>query len=157
MSWVQEFREFAMKGNMLDLAVGVIIGAAFGKIIDSLVKDIIMPLIGLVMGGVNFKDLVFVLKPASLGAQGELVPPLTLNYGMFLQSLLDFLIIAFSIFWAIKLINRFRSGAVAEETKIGDPDVVLLSDIKEILQHQSEAMDQVAKQQGNVMRGLGPA
>lgn len=157
MGWAQEFREFAMKGNMLDLAVGVIIGGAFGKIINSLVQDIIMPMIGLVMGGVNFNNLSLVLRPASLGEDGALIPALTLNYGLFFQSLLDFLIVAFSIFMAIKLINRFRRGAVSEKAKIGEPDVVLLGDIKEILQHQSEAMDQVARQQSNTLRGLGPA
>jgi large conductance mechanosensitive channel len=103
MKVVKEFREFAMRGNVVDLAVGVIIGAAFGKIVTSLVNDIIMPPIGILMGGVDFSDLVVTLKDAV----GE-TPAVTLNYGVFISTVLDFMIVAFAIFVMIKQINRFK-------------------------------------------------
>jgi len=96
MSIAREFREFAVKGNVVDLAVAVIIGAAFGKIIASLVSDIVMPLVGTLMGGLNFADLAFQVREAKI------------QYGKFLQSCLDFVIIAWSIFVAVKVINRLR-------------------------------------------------
>ena len=97
MSMIQEFKAFAMKGSVVDLAVGVIIGAAFGKIVSSLVEDVVMPLIGTLMGGVNFSALAVQVGSA------------TLKYGKFIQTFLDFLIIAWAIFLAIKLINRLRN------------------------------------------------
>ena len=96
MSIVREFREFAVKGNVMDLAVGVIIGAAFGKIVGSLVEDVVMPVIGVLMGGLNFSDLAVKVGSA------------TLKYGKFLQTCLDFLIIAWAIFLLIKLVNRMK-------------------------------------------------
>jgi len=105
---LQEFKTFAMKGNVVDMAVGVIIGGAFGKIVSSVVADIIMPPLGLLVGGVNFTDLKWVMKPAEIGVDGaEAVAAVTLNYGAFIQATFDFLIIAFSIFLFIKLINTF--------------------------------------------------
>lgn len=109
---LKEFKEFAMRGNVLDMAVGVVMGGAFGKIVDSLVNDIIMPLVGLLIGGVEFSSLFVVLKkdaPAFVTideAVAANVP--TLNYGLFISSIVDFIIIAFSIFMAIKAINKFR-------------------------------------------------
>ncbi len=103
----QEFREFAVKGNVVDLAVAVIIGGAFGKIISSLVADIVMPPLGVLMGGVNFSDIKIVLKEA-ITAGGVLKPAITLNIGIFLQNILDFLIIALTVFVAIKIMGRVK-------------------------------------------------
>jgi large conductance mechanosensitive channel len=104
-SFLQEFKAFAMKGNVIDMAVGVIIGGAFGKIVSSIVADVIMPPIGLLVGGVNFTDLKWVLKPAEM-VDGKEIAAVTLNYGNFLQVTFDFLIIAFSIFMFIKLLTK---------------------------------------------------
>ena len=119
MSMLQEFKSFAMKGNVVDLAVGVIIGAAFGKIVASLVEDVIMPLVGTLLGGVNFSGLAITVGSA------------TLKYGKFLQTCLDFLIIAWAIFVAVKLINRLRR----EEPAPAEPprQEVLLGEIRDLL------------------------
>lgn len=106
MSIVKEFQEFAVKGNAVDMAVGIIIGAAFGKIVTSLVSDVIMPPIGLLLGGVDFKDLKLTLKAATLEN-----PAVTLNYGQFINTMLDFLIVAFSIFLVVKGINALKKKA----------------------------------------------
>lgn len=100
---LKEFKEFAMKGNVVDLAIGVIIGGSFGKIVTSLVNDIIMPPIGIILGGINFSSFAITLKAATDNA-----PAVTLNYGMFINTVLDFLIIAFVIFLIIKQINKFK-------------------------------------------------
>ena len=105
---IDEFKQFAMRGNVIDLAVGVVIGAAFGKIVSSLVADVIMPPIGVLVGGVNFTDLGITLKQAQTAASGEVIPAVTINYGNFLQATFDFIIIAFAIFLFIKLINRLN-------------------------------------------------
>lgn len=106
-NFLSDFKKFAMKGNVVDMAVGVIIGGAFGKIVTSVVNDIIMPPIGLLVGGVNFKDLKFVMKDAVLAADGTVeTAAVTLNYGNFLQQTFDFLIIAFSIFLMIRIISN---------------------------------------------------
>ena len=111
---LKEFKEFALKGNVVDLAVGVIIGAAFGKIVTSLVEDILMPILGILIGGVNFSDLKIVITPAS-GDTAEAA----LRYGAFIQSIFDFVIIAFSIFMFIKLLNSFKKK---EEKEAQDYD-----------------------------------
>ena len=103
MSFVSEFKEFAVKGNAMDLAVGVIIGAAFGKIVTSLVDDIIMPLVGLLIGGVDFKGLAFTVGSA------------TVKYGNFIQNIFDFIIVALAIFMAIKAINKMRGDEIVSE------------------------------------------
>lgn len=103
MSLIKEFKDFAMRGNVVDMAVGIIIGAAFGKIVSSLVKDVIMPPIGVMVGGVDFSDLSVVLVEAAGDAAA-----VTLNYGMFLQTVFDFVIVAFAIFMAIKAMNRMK-------------------------------------------------
>ena len=106
MSFISEFKEFAIKGNAVDMAVGIIIGAAFGKIITSLVNDVIMPPIGLLLGGVDFKDLKVILKAATIDK-----PEVTLNYGQFINTTLDFLIVALSIFIVVKSINSLKKKA----------------------------------------------
>jgi len=103
MGMLKEFKEFAMKGNVVDMAVGIIIGGAFGKIVSSLVSDVIMPPIGMLMGGVDFSDLAIVLKEA----EGE-VAAVTLSYGVFLMTVIDFLIIAFAIFMVVKGMNKMK-------------------------------------------------
>ena len=108
MGLLKEFKEFAVKGNVIDLAVGVIIGGAFGKIVSSFVNDVVMPPLGLVVGGVDFKDLAITLKEATVSEAGEEIAAVTLNYGMFIQNVVDFTIIAFVIFLAIKGINNMN-------------------------------------------------
>lgn len=108
MSILTEFKQFAVKGNVVDMAVGIIIGAAFGKIVSSLVSDVVMPPLGILIGGVNFSGLKLTLKAAAAEA-----PAVTLNYGMFLQSVTDFVIVAFAIFLLVKAINRLRKTAEA--------------------------------------------
>lgn len=103
MSMLKEFKEFAMRGNVVDMAVGIIIGAAFGKIVSSLVSDVIMPPIGLLLGGVDFSDKMITLK----AAVGE-APAVTLKYGVFINTVIDFLIVAFAIFMMIRAINRLK-------------------------------------------------
>jgi large conductance mechanosensitive channel len=120
---LQEFKSFAIKGNVVDLAVGVIIGAAFGKIVASLVEDVIMPLVGTLIGGVNFSGLAI-----SVGSA-------TLKYGKFLQTCLDFLIIAWAIFIAVKLINRLRSEQSAAPAAPPKQEV-LLGEIRDLLQRR---------------------
>ena len=131
---IKEFREFIMKGNILDLAVAVIIGGAFGKIVTSFVNDIIMPPIGLLLGGVNFTDLKMVLKEA----EGE-VEAVTLNYGAFVQNIVDFLIVAFVIFLVIKAYNN--SIRKEEEAPAAPPEPSaeekLLTEIRDVLKSQS--------------------
>ncbi len=114
-SFLQDFKAFAMKGNVVDMAVGVIIGGAFGKIVSSIVADVIMPPIGLLVGGVNFADLKWEMKPAVIENGEEVAAAVTLNYGNFLQVTFDFLIVAFSVFMFIRLITRLTEKKEAEE------------------------------------------
>jgi len=108
MSMMSEFKEFAVKGNAVDMAVGIVIGAAFGTVVSSFVADIIMPPVGMLLGGVNFTDLVFVLAEAT--AEAEVV---AINYGSFLQTVIDFLIVAWAIFLAVKAMNKLKRGEEA--------------------------------------------
>ncbi len=137
-SFLQDFKAFAMKGNVVDMAVGVIIGGAFGKIVSSIVADMIMPPIGLLVGGVNFTDLKWVMKPAEM-VNGEEVAAVTLNYGNFLQATFDFLIIAFSIFLFIKLIAKLGEKK-KEEAPAAPPaptkEEVLLTEIRDLLKEK---------------------
>lgn len=133
MSLVKEFKEFAMRGNVIDLAVGVIIGGAFGKIVSSFVNDIVMPPLGILIGGVDFKDLMLTLKDA----EGE-VAAVTLKYGMFLQNVFDFLIIAFAIFMAVKGINKMKKKEEAAPAAPPAPpapsaEEKLLAEIRDLL------------------------
>jgi large conductance mechanosensitive channel len=116
MSFFKQFKEFAVKGNVIDLAVGVIIGAAFGKIVSSFISDVVMPPLGLLIGGVDVKHLNLVLKGASLTEAGEKVAAVTLNYGLFLQNVVDFTFIAFVIFVSIKAINTLKRTEEAPAT-----------------------------------------
>ncbi len=115
MSFFKEFKAFAVKGNAVDMAVGIIIGAAFNKIITSLVNDIIMPPIGFLLGGVDFKNLEVVIKQAAVSATGEALPAVTIKYGAFINTLIDFVIVAFTIFVVIKMMNRFMPLRKAPE------------------------------------------
>jgi len=137
MSIVQEFKEFAVKGNMIDLAVGVIIGGAFGKIVDSLVKDVIMPLVGLMLGGIDFKGLFVSLGKGTFAtlAEAEKAGAAVLKYGAFIQSVVDFLIIAWVIFIVIKAINRMKREQPADPAAPPPTpeDVLLLREIRDAL------------------------
>jgi len=138
MGMIKEFKEFAVKGNVVDMAVGVIIGGAFGKIVASLVNDVIMPPIGLALGGMDFKKLAYVLKEAELDAAGEVVTnAVTINYGMFIQNVVDFTIIAFVIFLAIKGINQMNRKEEKKEAAAPPPpppkSEVLLEEIRDLL------------------------
>ncbi len=106
MGFLQEFKAFALKGNVMDMAVGVIIGGAFGKIVTSLVNDVIMPPIGLLIGGVDFTDLKITLKKAVIEAGSEVAPAVTWNYGAFIQQVVDFTILAFCVFMMVKIMNQ---------------------------------------------------
>lgn len=139
---LKEFKEFALKGNVLDLAVAVIIGGAFGKIISSLVDDIFMPIIGKLTAGTDFTSLRIVLSPAVV-ENGEVVTPeAAIMYGNFIQNIVDFIIVAFCIFLFVKLINaatakRKKEEAAAEEAPATPEDILLLRDIKTLLEKQS--------------------
>ena len=126
---LKDFKEFAFKGNVLDMAIGVIIGGAFGKIVTSLVSDLIMPIISILTGGINFKDLKLVITPA----HGD-VAENAIMYGSFIQNVVDFLIIAFCIFLFVRLIEKFKKKeeVKAEAPKKAD-DVVLLEEIRDLL------------------------
>ena len=136
MGMLQEFKEFAMKGNVVDLAVGVVIGAAFGKIVSALVEGVIMPIVGMAMGGVNFADLAVVLKDAVIGPDGkEVAAAVAIKYGAFLQTVLDFVIIAFGLFLVIKAMNRMKRAEAAAPPAPAEPaeDVLLLREIRDAL------------------------
>ena len=134
--FLQEFKQFAMRGNVVDMAVGIIIGGAFGKIVSSVVGDIIMPAVGLLVGGVNFTDLKIVLKHAVTEGDKVITPAVTINYGNFLQVTLDFIIIAFAIFMMIKGMNALNKKKTEEApaTPPAPPaDVQLLTEIRDLL------------------------
>lgn len=133
MSIFKEFRDFAMRGNVVDLAVGVIIGAAFGKIVSSLVANIIMPPLGLLIGGVDFKQFSWVLK-----AGDGTTPAVVMEYGVFLQTVFDFVIIAFAIFMAIKLMNKmYKKKEVAKAPAGPSAEEKLLTEIRDLLKEQN--------------------
>lgn len=125
---IQEFKEFATKGNVIDLAVGVIIGGAFGKIIASLVSDVIMPPIGLLVNGLDFKNLKWVMSYNVDGSAGA-----TLAYGSFIQNIVEFIIIAFTVFICIKAINRVQRTKKKEEAVVTPEDILLLREIRDSL------------------------
>ncbi len=141
MSIIKEFKTFAVKGNVVDMAVGIIIGAAFGKIVSSFVGDIITPALGILIGGVDFSDLVITLQ----AAQGD-IPAVVLAYGKFIQTIIDFIIIAFAIFMGIKAINRLKreeetieeAPAAPAEPPAPSNEEVLLSEIRDLLKQQSK-------------------
>jgi large conductance mechanosensitive channel len=123
----KEFKEFALKGNVMDLAIGIIIGGAFGKIVSSLVTDIIMPPIGYITGGINFADLTIVLKKAT-----DTSAAVTINYGLFINTVIDFLIIAFSIFFVVKQLNRFKKKEEVKSAPTHE-EILLLREIRDLL------------------------
>jgi large conductance mechanosensitive channel len=135
MKLIQEFKQFAVKGNMIDMAVGIIIGGAFGKIVSSLVNDVLMPPLGLLIGGVDFTDLKATLKQTSVNELGEAVPAVTLNYGTFIQTAIDFLIIALVVFMLIKAINSLKKKEEAAPAAPPAPtkDQILLTEIRDLL------------------------
>ena len=136
MGMISEFKEFAMRGNVIDLAVGVVIGAAFGKIVTALVDNVIMPPIGLLIGGVDFSDWAWTLKEASVDAAGNPVAAVSIGIGSFLNAVIQFLIVAFAIFVAVKAMNRL---ARKEEPAPAAPteDVLLLREIRDSLKSPS--------------------
>jgi large conductance mechanosensitive channel len=130
MSMMKEFRDFAMRGNVVDMAVGIVIGAAFGKIVTSFVNDVLMPPIGIALGGVDFSDLAMTLKAAS----GD-VAAVTVNYGSFIQTVIDFIIIAFAIFMVVKAMNSMKKKEAEKPAAppAAPADVVLLTEIRDLL------------------------
>ena len=135
---LQEFKQFAMRGNVVDMAVGVIIGGAFGKIVSSLVSDVIMPGVGLLVGGVNFTDLKITLKDAVMNGEEVVSPAVAINYGNFLQVTFDFIIIAFAVFMLVKGVNALskkkEEKPAAPATPPAPPaDIQLLTEIRDLL------------------------
>ena len=140
MGFVKEFKEFAVKGNVADMAIGIIIGAAFGKIVSSLVADVITPPLGLVIGGVDFSGLTVTLREAANGAAA-----VTLNYGKFIQSVFDFSIVAFAMFMVIKGMNALKRQDEAAPAEAPKPsgEELLLAEIRDLLRERPEAMKRV--------------
>ncbi len=140
--FLNEFKEFAMKGNVVDMAVGVIIGAAFGKIVTSLVNDIIMPAVGMLTGGVNFSDHKWVIQQAVANGEEIVTPEVAITWGAFVQTVFDFIIIAFCIFVAIKFINRMKrqpeSAPEAPAAPAGPTQEELLTEIRDLLRKEVE-------------------
>ena len=139
MKWLSEFKQFAMRGNVVDMAVGIIIGAAFGKIVSSLVSDVIMPPIGVLLGGVDFSNLAVTIKHATVDS-----PAVVIGYGKFIQTILDFIIIAFSVFALIKVMNTIKAKAEkAEEAQAAAPaeptkEEQLLTEIRDLLKDKKQ-------------------
>lgn len=133
MGMLSEFKEFAVKGNVIDMAVGIVIGAAFGRIVSSFVGDIITPPIGVLLGGVDFSHLSVVIKDAVDGR-----PPVTINYGRFIMTIIDFIIVAFAIFLAVKAINSFRRKEAAAPSAPPAPtkEEALLGEIRDLLREK---------------------
>ena len=132
MGMLSEFKEFAMRGNVIDLAVGVVIGGAFGKIVTALVDKIIMPPIGWAIGGIDFSKLAWTLKPAETGADGKEIPAVVIAYGDFINTVIQFVIIAFAIFVVVKLINTLHKKAPAAPAAPSE-EVLLLREIRDSL------------------------
>jgi large conductance mechanosensitive channel len=133
MGMIKEFKTFAMRGNVVDMAVGIIIGAAFGKIVSSFVGDVIMPPLGLLVGGIDFNNLAITLRDATANA-----PAVTLNYGKFIQTIFDFVIIAFAIFMAVKAMNTLRKEENAAPAAPPEPtkEESLLTEIRDLLKNR---------------------
>ncbi|MCX5871073.1 MAG: large-conductance mechanosensitive channel protein MscL [Deltaproteobacteria bacterium] len=131
MKLLKEFKEFAVKGNVIDMAVGIIIGVAFGKVVSSVVSDIIMPPIGLLVGGIDFSKLAITLKAASEGTEAVVI-----SYGKFIQTIIDFTIIAFAIFMMIKAINSLKRQEEAKPEPAPTKEVLLLTEIRDLLKQK---------------------
>jgi large conductance mechanosensitive channel len=142
---LEEFKAFAMRGNVVDMAVGIVIGVAFGKIVSTLVGNIIMPVVGLITGGVDFSDKKIVLKSAVLDPLGKVTTPeVAVGYGVFINTIIDFVIVAFALFMVIKLMNRLQRKAAVETAKPAAPpeptkQEVLLAEIRDLLRTQNGA------------------
>ena len=141
--YIREFKEFAVKGNVIDLAVAVIIGGAFGKIVSSFVADVVMPVIGVIIGGVDFAGIKLVLKKAVVNNVGVIkTPAVTMNIGTFIQNIFDFLIIAVVIFLMVKIIGRLKRQLIKEEEKVEPAPVIptkdqeLLTEIRDLLKKE---------------------
>lgn len=155
----KDFKAFAMKGNVIDMSIGVIIGGAFGKIVTSLVSDIIMPILGMITSGINFSNLKLVLKEAEIAPDGKVISPENaINYGNFLDTILNFLIIAFSIFMIIRLLQEAKNKLVKaqeEETEKAEkkPSVEdLLGEIRDLL--KNEANNSEAESQDSLIKNI---
>lgn len=138
--FMAEFQEFAVKGNVVDLAVGVIIGAAFGKIVTSLVNDVLMPVIGYFTGGVNFSEHRWVIQEAAVKGEEIITPEIAISWGVFVQAIVDFIIVAFCIFCMVRFIMnlRNRKAEVVEETPAGpSEEVQLLTEIRDLLKKEN--------------------
>lgn len=133
MKILKEFKEFAMRGNVVDLAVGLIIGAAFGKIVSSFVNDVIMPPIGLLMGGVDFSELAITLKPETVIGKGDAV---LLRYGVFINTIIDFVIVALAIFIVVKAMNAMKKKEAAAPPPAPPRTEVLLAEIRDVLKQK---------------------
>ena len=136
---VKEFKEFALRGSVVDLAVGIVIGGAFGKVVSSVVNDLVMPPLGLLIGGVNFKELKLTLKAAVVDAKGKvLTEAVSLNYGNFIQTVFDFMIIAFAIFMVVKMMNRLqrKKAELPVVTALATKQEVLLEEIRDLLKQK---------------------
>lgn len=138
MSLIKEFKDFAMRGNVVDMAVGVIIGAAFGKIVSSLVDDIIMPLVGVATGGMDFTDLKWVIQKGITEGETVIQPEVTMNYGAWIQTVVDFVIVAFCIFVMIKFMNRLRKKKEEAPAPAPEPtkEEQLLTEIRDLLKER---------------------
>jgi large conductance mechanosensitive channel len=142
MNWIREFKQFAMRGNVMDMAIGIIIGAAFGKVVSSLVADVLMPPIGKLMGNVDFSNLFIVLGAGSypLLAAAKAAGAATLNYGLFINTIIDFIIVAFAIFLMMKGINSMRRREEAKAVPPPPPgpsaEEKLLAEIRDLLKHR---------------------
>ncbi len=135
MSLIKEFKAFAMRGNVVDMAVGIIIGGAFGKIVTSLVNDVIMPPIGILLGNTDFSELGIVLKKETLDAAGAVVPAVMLRYGMFINTVINFVIVALAIFMVVKLMNSLKKKEEAAPAAPPAPsaEVTVLTEIRDLL------------------------
>lgn len=147
--FISEFKEFAMRGNIIDLAVGVVIGAAFGKITTSLINDVIMPPIGKLLGNADFKDMKRILEPGVDEIKGptgnviqEKVPEIAIRYGLFINTIFDFMIVAFVIFLVVKAVNRMKRKQAAEPEVIAEPtkEELLLTEIRDLLKEQQKTV-----------------
>ncbi len=152
MKLVKEFKEFAVKGNMIDMAIGIIIGTAFNKVIDVLAKQVILPPLSLLTQGVNFQEKKFILREAIVNTSGELVThEVAIAYGELMTVLLDFLVIGFTIFIVIKAMNKLRSKAqdTADTTVVTPKDIELLADLKLLMQEQNKILKSQISKQGS--------
>jgi large conductance mechanosensitive channel len=141
MGVIKEFKEFAVKGNVLDMAIGIIIGGAFGKIVTSMLNDILMPPLGLLIGGTDFTDLKVTIKGKTIDMIGNAVPEVTVNYGNFVQTLVDFTLVAIAVFMIIKVMNRIRAKIDAAPKPPAPPaeptkEELLLTEIRDLLKNK---------------------